>query len=145
VEIEDKIYNRILKLCALGDEKAEEENYNEAITDYLQAYELIPSPKEKWEASTWVLVAIADSHFLKGDFENCLENLRKSSFCPDSIGNPFYHLRKGQCHFEFNELEEATENLLRAYYLEGKEIFEDDDSKYFDFLKSQVRPPIEGW
>lgn len=30
------------------------------------------------------------------------------------------------------------ENLLRAYMLEGKEIFEEDDKKYFEFLKANV-------
>lgn len=47
-------------------------------------------------------------------------------------------LRLGQSAFELGKKERATENLLRAYMLEGKEIFEEDDKKYFEFLKSKV-------
>lgn len=88
---------------------------------------------------------MADVYFLTGEFESCLGILEILVKFPDSVGNPFYHLRKGQSHFELGNLEQATENLLRAYDLKSSKIFQHDDPKYFDFLKSQVPAPIKGW
>ena len=62
----------------------------------------------------------------------------------DGYGNPFIMLRLGECCLEIGDEKNAVEYLLRAYMMEGKEIFEpdedgeDDGQKYFDFLKTHV-------
>ena len=54
-------------------------------------------------------------------------------------------LRLGECCLEIGDEKNATEYLLRAYMMEGEEIFELDEDgngdgkKYFDFLKSHVK------
>ena len=59
-------------------------------------------------------------------------------------GNPFIMLRLGECCLEIGDEKNAIEYLLRAYMMEGKEIFEpdengeDDGQKYFDFLRTHV-------
>jgi hypothetical protein len=57
--------------------------------------------------------------------------------CPNGIGNPFIHLRLGQCQFETGNLDSAADELTSAYALEGEELFADDDPKYFEFLKTK--------
>ena len=53
-------------------------------------------------------------------------------------------LRLGECCLEIGDEKNAIEYLLRAYMMEGKEIFEpdengeDDGLKYFDFLRTHV-------
>jgi len=64
--------------------------------------------------------------------------------CPDAIGNPFLHLRLGQCQFELGELDRAADELARAYMGAGAKIFEGGD-KYFSFLKTRLEPPPGGW
>ena len=65
--------------------------------------------------------------------------------CPDAIGNPFLHLRLGQCQFELGDLERAADELARAYLIEGIAIFTDDDQKYLNFVKPKLQEPEGGW
>lgn len=58
--------------------------------------------------------------------------------CPDGISNSFILLRQGEIMYELNEKVRAVEFLLRAYMLEGKEIFDGEDNKYLKFLKENV-------
>lgn len=52
--------------------------------------------------------------------------------------NPFILLRVGESAYELDKKELAIENLLSAFMLEGKEIFNEDDKKYFELLKANV-------
>ena len=56
----------------------------------------------------------------------------------EGYNNPFVLLRLGQSAYEIGNKEQALEYLLRTYMLEGKEIFEEDEKKYFEFLKSNM-------
>jgi hypothetical protein len=64
--------------------------------------------------------------------------------CPGAIGNPFLHLRLGQCQFELGNLDRAGDELARAYMGAGNEIFVGAE-KYFEFLKTRLKPPPGGW
>jgi hypothetical protein len=61
-----------------------------------------------------------------------------------AIGNPFLHLRLGQCQFELGNFDRAADELTRAHVGAGAEIFEGAD-KYFTFLKTRLNPPPVGW
>lgn len=50
----------------------------------------------------------------------------------------FILLRLGQCFLETNNTEQAKEFLLRTYMIEGKAIFEEENEKYFQFLKANI-------
>jgi hypothetical protein len=68
--------------------------------------------------------------------------------CPGALGNPFLHLRFGQCQFELGELDRAADELMRAYMAAGAEIFKDQDPKYIAFLKSRakdIETPKKKW
>lgn len=91
-----------------------------------------------------VSAAIGDANFLAGDFEAGRDNLSSAMHYPDAIGNPFLHLRLGQCQFELGALERAADELSRAYMGAGAEIFSKDDPKYFDFLKTRLQRPASG-
>lgn len=63
----------------------------------------------------------------------------------EGYSNPFIMLRLGECCLEIGDEKNAMEYLLRAYMMEGREIFEpdengeDDGQKYFDFLRTHVQ------
>lgn len=137
-EIEDKIHEEIKSLSQSGDTLAEEGKYDEALTEYWNAFNLIPEPKNEWKATTWVLAAIGDANFLGKDYEAGIDNLSNAMYCPDAIGNPFLHLRLGQCLFEMEFLDQAADELIRAYALEGEELFSEDDPKYLHFLRTRI-------
>ncbi len=138
-ELDDDLYLEIKELCAKGDALADEESFPDAIIEYNKAFSLLPEPITEWEASTWILTAIADTYFLANDFENALQPLIQVMHCPGAIGNAFIHLRLGQVQFELGNTERAKDELARAYMGAGEEIFEDDDPKYLKFIKKFLR------
>ncbi|BDS11063.1 tetratricopeptide repeat protein [Aureispira anguillae] len=137
-ELKDKIHEQITQLCREGDLIAENEFFIEAINKYEKALKLIPFPQNEWEATTWVLTAIADALFLDGQFEKSLLKFTETLECPNAFGNSFIHLRLGQCSYETGNFNRAANELVRAYALEGKKIFKGEHPKYFKFLKSRI-------
>jgi tetratricopeptide (TPR) repeat protein len=137
-ELDDKTYTEIQRLSKLGNELADEEKYSEAIEKYSQAYALLPEPKKDWEASTWLLASIGDMHFELKNYKKTVSAMYDALNCPAGIENPFIYLRLGESLLEINDLKNARENLLRAYMLEGEEIFENEDAKYLNSIKDII-------
>ena len=138
LELDDELHEKIRAHCARGDDLADRRRFADAITAYNEAWELIPEPKNNWEAATWVLAAIADSAYLGGYATAARDGIEYGMTCPGALGNPFMHLRFGQILFDSNEKDRAADELMRAYMGDGLEIFAQEDSKYLSFLKSRA-------
>ena len=138
-ELADAIHEQIETLSAAGDALLERDDPAGAIAQYQTAFELLPEPKTDWEAGTWLLAAIGDACFLQGEFAHGRNSLMQAMHFPDAIGNPFLHLRLGQCQFELGDLDRAADELMRAYMSEGSEIFAEEDEKYLAFLASRAK------
>ena len=143
-ELSDDLHARIKDLCARGDRHAASQEFEAALALYWQAFDLLPAPSTNWEAGTWILTAIGDANFLGEDFVAARDNLATAMYYPDAIGNPFIHLRLGQCQFELGNLDRAADELARAYMGAGMEVFGQEHPKYFDFLKTRLDPPASG-
>lgn len=143
-ELRDEVPSRIQALCEEGDSLADLENYPAALERYWAAWALLPEPKTDWEAATWILAAVGDANLFAGDYTAGRDHLSTAMHCPGGIGNPYLHLRLGQCQFELGDLDRAADELTRAYMGGGDEIFEDEE-KYFEFLKTRIQPPPGGW
>ena len=142
-ELSEAIHFEIQRLSAEGDALASVRKYSEAIPVYWKAWDLLPEPKTEWEAATWLLAAIGDANFLGQDYTAGKDNLTTAMHCPGAIGNPFLHLRLGQCQLELGVLDRAADELMRAYMGAGTDIFKDQDPKYLRFLQSKAKG-IEG-
>ena len=138
LELDEAVLAKVKSHCARGDELANVRAYSDALKQYWMAWDLLPEPKTEWEAATWVLAAIGDANFLSGDFEAGRDNLGTAMHCPGALGNPFIHLRLGQCQFELGALDRAADELIRAYMGAGPEIFENDERKYIEFLATRA-------
>lgn len=143
-ELSNDAHQRIQSLCNDGDAFARNGQFTVALQQYWAAWDLLPEPQTDWEAATWILAAIGDVNFMGGDYTAGRDNLTFAMHCPKAIGNPFLHLRLGQCQFELGDLDKATDELTRAYMGAGADIFEDAD-KYYTFLKTRLQPPFGGW
>ncbi|MDE7210340.1 MAG: tetratricopeptide repeat protein [Lachnospiraceae bacterium] len=134
------------ELAEKGNQFEEEEQYEEAIQAWEEGLHLIPEPQQYYSETIWFLAAIGDVYFMKGMYPQAHECFDKArgNLSGDGYGNPFIMLRLGECCFEIGDEKNAIEYLLRAYMMEGKEIFEpdedgeDDGEKYFDFLRAHV-------
>jgi len=139
LNLDDAVHQRIKELCDEGDELAEDDEYDEAIGKYREALFLLPRPIEKWDAATWIYMAIGDALFLKGDYLAAAKPLRDVMFCPGAEENGFIRLRRGQIAFEKGNLPIAEKELAEAYRLEGENVFSEDNPKYLEFLKSKLK------
>ncbi len=137
-ELDDKLYERIEELSEEGNEFADEERYAEARAKFEEALSLVPAPKTDWEAALWLYASIGDMNFMLGNYKECSDNMFDALNCPDALANPFVHIRLGQALYELGNTERAKEHLLRAYMLDGEDIFEGQDEKYFDLIKFMV-------
>lgn len=138
MELDPKTHEAINGFCATGDKLAEAGSYESAIGEYNRAFAMVPEPKSDWNASTWILAAIADSCFLAGYNTSAREALQYAMTCPGAVGNPFLHLRYGQVLLNADESDQAADELMRAYMGGGAEIFATEDTRYLDFLKSRA-------
>ena len=138
LQLDPAAHERIVALCAEGDRHAEAGRYGSALGRYAEAWALIPDPKERWNAATWVIAAIADCWFLAGKYDEVLRALEFGMNCPGAVGNPFLHLRFGQALLEQGEEDRAADELIRAYAVHGAEIFEHEDPKYLAFLSTRA-------
>lgn len=133
-ELDYELHRRITALSDRGNRKFETRRYRDACADYQRALELIPEPVETWEASTWVLLALADCHFLLGDYAVALRHLDRALACPDIEGSEFLILRLGQTRYELGDEEGARQALADAWRLGGAPLFEGEDPKYLRLL-----------
>jgi hypothetical protein len=140
----EELHEKIKRLCAEGDDAAKDEDFDTAVERYGAAWNLLPDPRTQWEAATWILAAIGDAHYLAGEFERGRKALLLAMQCPDAIGNPFLHLRLGQCQFELGFQIVAGDEFIRAYTGGGDEVFRGEDPKYYDYLQSVLRDRSDG-
>lgn len=133
-ELDDHIYAKIIDLCEKGDEQLAAGMFKRALECYQVALELLPNPKNVWEAATWIYMSLGDVCFLTEQFEQAKQYFFDALNCPDALTNPFIQMRLGECLYEVGNFEKAKEYLLRAYMLEGHAVFEEEDEKYFDAI-----------
>ena len=138
-ELDPAIHEAIKAHCARGDKLAAARSFEAAIAEYNKAWRLVPEPANDWNASTWILAAIADAAFMGGDLTSAREALQYAMTCPEAIGNPFLHLRYGQVLLDTGEPDAAADELIRAYMGAGQDIFAAEDRRYLDFLKTRAR------
>ena len=144
-ELSDRTHRLVTELCQRGDSLCEDGDYSAGVLEYRDALSLLPEPREQWEASAWIFTATGDALFLAGDFEKAATELSSALRCPGALGNPFVHLRLGQCHLEIGNREKAVDELTRAYMGGGKDVFDQEEAKYFALVKSILREPKSGW
>lgn len=136
MELENNLYNQIIKLSEEGDEYIDKDEFEKAVEKYQAALNMIPSPKYDWEASTWLYTALGDAFYLNSQYQEALNYFCEALKCDGGLANPFILLRMGQCFYETDNLNKAKEYLLQAYMLEGEEIFEEEDDKYTQFIQN---------
>ncbi len=134
VDLDSALSLKVNNLSEMGNLLVDSRSYDKAISFFNDALALLPLPIQQWEAGTWLYTAIGEAYYFKGDYENAKNNLYNALNCAGSKDSAFTYLRLGQSLFEFGDLVGAKENLLKAYMLEGNEIFDDEDEKYFNLL-----------
>jgi tetratricopeptide (TPR) repeat protein len=63
MELDPALYEKIKEHSDEGERLFYDGRFPEALEEYSKALDLIPEPKQRWEASVWVLAAIGDCYF----------------------------------------------------------------------------------
>lgn len=71
-------------------------------------------------------------------YETSLNYFLEAEKCPDGLDNPFIYVRIGECFYELNNFKQAQDYLIRAYMLDGEEVFSDADPKYLNYIKALI-------
>lgn len=142
-ELEVELHRQVTILSEKGNALVDAGRLDEALEAFISALELLPEPVTKWEAATWLLTALGDTLFFKGDYENAKQALQDAMHCPGAIGNPFIHLRLGQVQLELGNERRAADELTRALMGGGDEIFENQDPKYRRWLAQYLNTSRE--
>ncbi len=143
-ELPEEICEKLDILAEAGNQFEADGQRGEALAVWKEGLALIPEPQQFYGETVWFLASIGDVYFQQGDYKEalaCFDSAR-GNLSGDGYGNPFVMLRLGECFLETGDEKNALEYLLRAYMLEGRDIFEgddgDDEMKYFEFLRTHV-------
>ena len=104
MELSDELYDRIEELSETGNEAMESEDYAKAISCFQEALDILPEPKEDWEAYLWLVGSIGDAHFMMGNYGKSLEFFRKC-YNIGETDNPFILLRLGENYLEMKPMQ----------------------------------------
>lgn len=141
-EITAEVSRKLDELAEKGNQLESAGRIDEALQAWNEALGMIPEPQQSYSETVWFLAAIGDIHFQRGEYQQSYEcfNKARGNLSGGGYANPFVMLRLGESCLEIGDEKNATEYLLRAYMMEGKEIFagEGDKQKYFEFLRTHV-------
>lgn len=134
VELPDDIYEQIEILSEAGNEACDAGDYDTAIIQWRQALSLLPDPVDQWEAAMWLNASIADACYLSGDYPGAKNALHDALNGPDGNASSFVHYLLGKT---LTKLDDSTgvDALLKAYMLEGADIFDADEEEGPDMLQ----------
>ncbi|UXN09988.1 tetratricopeptide repeat protein [Bartonella sp. HY328] len=136
-ELPDDIYEEVENLSEQGEELFDNKQIDAAIKTWQQALNLLPKPQQKWAASLWLYAALGDAYQSKGDYQEALSYFERGYQSAEGYLNPYILYSIGTNLYDLNRRDEATDYLLRAYMLEGDEIFDEDGEIYLNYLKEQ--------
>ena len=95
---------------------------------------MLPEPASQWEAATWLYASLGDAYYQSAQYEMAKDALYSALNGDDARANPFIHYMLGKTLLRLDD-DGAIDALLRAYMLDGVEIFDSDEDEGPDCLQ----------
>jgi tetratricopeptide (TPR) repeat protein len=135
--LETTLVDPIYALMRDGLALAKQGRHQDGVPLFKKAWELLPEPKYEWDISQITLYRMAkffrDAQ-LFGEAHAWIDQVAK---CPGQLGDGKAELIKGTIYFAAGEMDSAFEWLDKAYQASGKRVFQGEDPKYLNFLKTR--------
>ncbi|WP_232468056.1 tetratricopeptide repeat protein [Bordetella genomosp. 13] len=136
LELPDDIYERVEALSEEGNVLMEDGDNEGAEAVWRQALDLLPEPKTEWEAYMWLNASIGEACYFQENYADAVQVLFDALNAPGGPENPFVHYMLGKALWQIGEDEDrAVDELLRAYMLDGVDIFDGDEEEGPDMLQ----------
>lgn len=117
------VARRLRELCREGYQAYDADDHERALRQFYTAWTLLPKPQSDHPEAGWVLTAIGDCYWAKGDWQPGIEALRSALHCAKAATNPFIHLRLAQCLDGAGEQKAARHHFREALTHGGREWF----------------------
>lgn len=144
MELEKDIYDKIMKLYKQGERNEEKCEYEKAFNKYEKAFHMIPENIEEYDISSLILVSMGDIRLLQENYSDAKNYYFDAMNCTDGISNPYILFNLGKCFYLQNNFERAQEYFIRTYMMDGRNLFCDDNKKYFQFIEELVSKDSNG-
>ena len=137
MELPKELFEQISRYSEAGNALLETGSASEAYIQFETAVDLLPEPRESWEAYAWLFASMGECHFIEGNYQEAYDCFLAAynSTMPDA--NPYVLLRLGECCTEIQN-NNSTEFLFRAFLLDGEEIFKTENDKYFKSIQQMI-------
>ncbi|MFC2276075.1 MAG: tetratricopeptide repeat protein [Prevotella nigrescens] len=137
-ELSEKLYEAITNLLDEGDELVERGKYKEAIAYYEEAMNRLPEPKEDWTLFDTIAICIGDSYYEMGEYIVADRFYTMSLTRGSGIENPYVWYVKGRNLIKLDNKEEGVDALMRAYMLDGTDVFDTDDGEFLSYIEPYI-------
>ena len=137
-ELSEKLYEAITNLLDEGNELVERGKYKEAIAYYEEAMNRLPEPKEDWTLFDTIAICIGDSYYEMGEYIVADRFYSMSLTRGSGIENPYVWYVKGRNLIKLGNKEEGVDALMRAYMLDGTDVFDTDDGKFLSYIEPYI-------
>ena len=137
-ELSEKLYEAITNLLDEGNELVERGKYKEAIAYYEEAMNRLPEPKEDWALFDTIAICIGDSYYEMGEYIVADRFYSMSLTRGSGIENPYVWYVKGRNLIKLGNKEEAIDALMRAYMLDGTDVFDTDDGEFLSYIEPYI-------
>lgn len=138
MKVKEEISVKINKLLDEAEEDLELCEFNKAMDKYNQALGLLEGDIEDYDISTIIYASMGDAMYFAGEYNKAENYFYDAMNCPGGLANPYILFQLGKCSYECNNIEKSKEFFIRTYMIDGVNLFNADDKKYFDVIKEMI-------
>lgn len=134
----EKLYDSICRKLDEGDGLMSDGKTNEALTTYKEALNLLPEPRDEWDIFTTIAVSIADCYYEKQQYAEADSYYAEALKSGDGVSNPYVWYARGRNYVKLGDITAAKDALMRAYMLDGDDVFEIDDDEFKAYITEEI-------
>ena len=105
----------------------EDKKYEDAAKKYIEAFRLLPNPKEQWEVAYWLIKFWGICYFEAKQYETAINSFESALFYKGAETDAEVFLLLGKSYYLNGNKEKARVNLKKTFEIGGKEAFENED------------------
>jgi tetratricopeptide (TPR) repeat protein len=137
MNLEEQIFQTVVSLVNKAKIAITKQNFDDALTHYKKAESAFPDPIANYDGSHFLYISIAEVYIVLENLQEAKINYQKALQCIDGKNDAQLLFNIGIIALKQEEIEEAKENLVKAYNLKGKSIFL-KETKYLDFFEKEI-------